>query len=110
MPSWNSYSPKTTPDDADTLMIKDNVSTGNPNRQLSLSNFWAWIMSKTYAFTGGTTSIPTAINALQTAADTIGDLDDLETTDKSSVVDAINETLGSAGVHVTVNNTTLEIT
>ena len=110
MPSWNSYSSKDSPDNTDTLMIKDNVEAGNPNKRLSFSNLWNWVMSKTYAFTGGTTTIPTAINALQTVANTIGDLDDLETTDKSSVVDAINETLGSAGVHVTVNNTTLEIT
>lgn len=64
MPSWNSYSPKITPDDADTLMIKDNVEAGNPNKRLSLSNFWAWIMSKTYAFAQGTKSIPAAIDEL----------------------------------------------
>ena len=110
MPAWNSYSLKTTPADTDTVMIKDNETSGNPNKRVQFSNLWAWIMSKTYAFTGGATSIPTAINALQTAADTIGDLDDLETTDKSSVVDAINETLSSAGAKVTVSGTTLTIT
>ena len=41
--------------------------------------------------------------------DAIGDLTELETTDKSSIVGAINETLENAGVSVTVTGTTLEI-
>lgn len=42
-------------------------------------------------------------------ASDVGDLTELETTDKSSIVGAINETLENAGVSVTVTGTTLEI-
>lgn len=135
MPSWGSYSSKNSPANTDTLMIKDNVEAGNPNKQLSFLNLWNWVMSKTYAFTQGTKSIPAAINELKTATETdstlstsgkaadakaagdsintltdaIGDLTELETTEKSSIVGAINETLENAGVSVTVTGTTLEI-
>lgn len=65
MPSWSSYSSKNSPDNTDTLMIKDNVEAGNPNKQLSFLNLWNWVMSKTYAFTQGTKTIPAAINETQ---------------------------------------------
>lgn len=112
MPSWSSYSSKNSPANTDTLMIKDNVEAGNPNKQLSFLNLWNWIMSKTYAFTQGTKTIPAAINELNSGkanASDVGDLTELETTNKSSIVDAINETLENAGVSVTVTGTTLEI-
>ena len=136
MPAWNDYSVKdAAPADTDTLMIKDNATTGTPNKRLLFSKLWDWVMSKTYAFTQGTKSIPAAINELKTATETdstlstsgkaadakaagdsintltdaIGDLTELETTDKSSIVSAINETLENAGVSVTVTGTTLEI-
>lgn len=120
MPAWNDYSVKdTTPADTDTLMIKDNAATGTPNKRLLFSKLFDYIMSKTYAFTQGTKSIPAAINALDSGkadtsdvgdlSDAIGDLTELETTEKSSIVGAINETLENAGVSVTVTGTTLEI-
>lgn len=52
--------------------------------------------------------VATAINNKADASD-VGDLTELETTDKSSIVAAINETLENAGVSVTVTGTTLEI-
>lgn len=113
MPAWNDYSVKdATPADTDTLMIKDNAATGTPNKRLLFSKLWDYIMSKTYAFTQGTKTIPAAINELNSGkADTsdVGDLSELETTEKSSIVGAINETLENAGVSVTVTGTTLEI-
>lgn len=130
MPAWNEYSIKdATPADTDTLMIKDNASTGYPNKRLLFSKLWDWVMSKTYAFAQGTKTIPAAINELKTATetddtlstagkaadakvvgDTIGDLADLETVQKSSIVEAINETLENAGSSISVTGTTLEIT
>lgn len=113
MPAWGSYSFKeAAPADTDTLMIKDNATTDRPNKQLSFSWLWNWVMSKTYAFTQGTKTIPAAINELNSGkANTsdVGDLTELETTEKSSIVGAINETLENAGVSVTVTGTTLEI-
>lgn len=137
MPAWNDYSVKdATPADTDTLMIKDNAATGTPNKRLLFSKLFDYIMSKTYAFTQGTKSIPEAINELKTATETdstlstsgkaadakaagdsintltdaIGDLTKLETTEKSSIVGAINETLENAGISIAVNGTCLEIT
>ena len=142
MPAWNDYSTKDTPADGDTLMIKDNAATGYPNKRVLFSKLWDWVMSKTYAFTQGTSDIPTAINTLSSGkvavsqgsanagkalvinssgnvepgddindlADAIGDLTDLDTTAKTDLVSAINETLENAGVQITVSGTTLEIT
>ena len=65
MPAWNDYSVKdATPADTDTLMIKDNATTGTPNKRLLFSKLWDYVMSKTYAFTQGTKSIPEAIDEL----------------------------------------------
>lgn len=128
MPAWNSYSLKTTPADTDTVMIKDNEAPGNPNKRVQFSNLWDWIMSRNYSFSTGASTIAGAIkslkNALDTAGQTIstmqnnittlntktGTLSNLDTTTKTDLVAAINETLSSAGVKVTVNGTTLIIT
>ena len=72
MPAWNDYSVKdATPADTDTLMIKDNAATGTPNKRLLFSKLFDYVMSKTYAFTQGTKSIPAAINELKTATETV---------------------------------------
>ncbi len=128
MPAWNSYSLKTTPADTDTVMIKDNEASGNPNKRVQFSNLWDWIMSKNYSFSTGASTIAGAITALKTALDTAGQtisnmqnnitnlntktgtLSDLDTTTKTDLVAAINETLSSAGAKVTVSGTTLTIT
>lgn len=128
MPAWNSYSLKTTPADTDTVMIKDNEASGNPNKRVQFSNLWDWIMLKKYSFSTGTSTIAGAItslkNALDTAGQTIstmqnnitnlntktGTLSNLDTTTKTDLVGAINETLSSAGAKVTVSGTTLTIT
>lgn len=128
MPAWNSYSLKTTPADTDTVMIKDNEASGNPNKRVQFSNLWDWIMLKKYSFSTGASTIAGAItslkNALDTAGQTIstmqnnitnlntktGTLSNLDTTTKTDLVGAINETLSSAGAKVTVSGTTLTIT
>lgn len=128
MPAWNSYSLKTTPADTDTVMIKDNEASGNPNKRVQFSNLWDWIMSKNYSFSTGASTIAGAITALKTALDTAqgtistmrtdvtnldtktGTLSNLNTTTKTNLVAAINETLSSAGAKVTVSGTTLTIT
>jgi len=128
MPAWNSYSLKTTPADTDTVMIKDNEASGNPNKRVQFSNLWDWIMSKNYSFSTGASTIAGAITALKTALDTAqgtistmrtdvtnldtktGTLSSLNTTTKTNLVAAINETLSSAGATVTVSGTTLTIT
>lgn len=128
MPAWNSYSLKTTPADTDTVMIKDNEASGNPNKRVQFSNLWNWIMSKKYSFSTGASTIAGAITSLKTALDTAqgtisnmrtdvtnlntktGTLSNLNTTTKTDLVTAINETLSSAGAKVTVSGTTLTIT
>ena len=128
MPAWNSYSLKTTPADTDTVMIKDNEASGNPNKRVQFSNLWDWIMSKNYSFSTGASTIAGAITSLKTALDTAqgtistmrtdvtnldtktGTLSNLDTTTKTNLVAAINETLSSAGAKVTVSGTTLTIT
>ena len=128
MPAWNSYSLKTTPADTDTVMIKDNEASGNPNKRVQFSNLCDWIMSKNYSFSTGASTIAGAITSLKTALDTAqgtistmrtdvtnldtktGTLSNLDTTTKTNLVAAINETLSSAGAKVTVSGTTLTIT
>lgn len=44
MATWDSYTQKTTPDDADSLMIKD--SSANANKRILLSGLWTWIAKK----------------------------------------------------------------
>lgn len=44
MANWDSYTQKSTPEDADTLMIKD--TSGGANKRTPFSGVWNWIKSK----------------------------------------------------------------
>ena len=44
MANWDSYTQKSTPEDADTLMIKD--TSGAANKRTPFSGVWNWIKSK----------------------------------------------------------------
>lgn len=66
MANWDSYTQKTTPADADTLMIKD--TAGGANKRTPFSGVWNWIVGK----------LTSAV------------ISQLETTNKS-IVPAINE-------------------
>ena len=44
MANWDSYTQKTTPADADTLMIKD--TAGGANKRTPFSGVWNWIVGK----------------------------------------------------------------
>ena len=44
MANWDSYTQKSTPEDADTLMIKD--TAGAANKRTPFSGVWNWIVSK----------------------------------------------------------------
>lgn len=44
MANWDSYAQKTTPEDADTLMIKD--TAGSANKRTPFSGVWTWIVNK----------------------------------------------------------------
>lgn len=44
MANWDSYTQKSTPEDADTLMIKD--TSGTANKRTPFSGVWNWIKSK----------------------------------------------------------------
>lgn len=66
MANWDSYTQKTTPADADTLMIKD--TAGGVNKRTPFSGVWNWIVGK----------LTSAV------------ISQLETTNKS-IVPAINE-------------------
>lgn len=66
MATWDSYTQKSTPADADTLMIKD--TSGGANKRTPFSGVWNWILTK-------------LTNAV---------ISQLETTNKS-IIPAINE-------------------
>ena len=66
MAGWDSYTQKSTPADADTLMIKD--TSGGANKRTPFSGVWNWILTK-------------LTNAV---------ISQLETTNKS-IIPAINE-------------------
>lgn len=66
MAGWDSYTQKSTPADADTLMIKD--TSGGANKRTPFSGVWNWIVSK----------LASAV------------ISQLETT-KKSIIPAINE-------------------
>lgn len=66
MASWDSYTQKATPEDNDTLMIKDTV--GAANKRTPFSGVWNWILDK----------LASAV------------ISQLETTNKS-IIPAINE-------------------
>ena len=66
MANWDSYTQKTTPADADTLMIKD--TAGGANKRTPFSGVWNWIVGK----------LTSAV------------ISQLETTNKS-IIPAINE-------------------
>lgn len=44
MATWDSYTQKSTPADADTLMIKD--TSGGANKRTPFSGVWNWILTK----------------------------------------------------------------
>ena len=44
MATWDSYTQKATPEDNDTLMIKDTV--GAANKRTPFSGVWNWIVNK----------------------------------------------------------------
>lgn len=44
MANWDSYTQKSTPEDADTLMIKD--TAGAANKRTPFSGVWNWIVNK----------------------------------------------------------------
>lgn len=44
MANWDSYTQKSTPEDADTLMIKD--TAGGANKRTPFSGVWNWIVNK----------------------------------------------------------------
>lgn len=66
MANWDNYTQKSTPEDADTLMIKD--TAGAANKRTPFSGVWHWIVSK----------LTSAV------------ISQLETTNKS-IIPAINE-------------------
>ena len=69
MANWDNYTQKSTPEDADTLMIKD--TAGAANKRTPFSGVWNWIVSK----------LTSAV------------ISQLETTNKS-IIPAINELNG----------------
>lgn len=44
MPQWDNYTQKSTPEDSDTLMIKD--TTAGANKRTPFSGVWNWIVTK----------------------------------------------------------------
>lgn len=76
MAGWDSYTQKSTPADADTLMIKD--TSGGANKRTPFSGVWNWILTK-------------LTNAV---------ISQLETTNKS-IIPAINELNSKTNVFAT---------
>ena len=66
MPAWNDYSTKDSPNNTDTLMIKDETGTGKPNKRLSFANLAKFIIEK---YTGST--IGGVAQSIKAAVDTI---------------------------------------
>ena len=75
MATWDSYTQKSTPADADTLMIKD--TSGGANKRTPFSGVWNWILTK-------------LTNAV---------ISQLETTNKS-IIPAINELNSKTNIYV----------
>ena len=83
MATWDSYTQKATPEDNDTLMIKD--TAGGANKRTPFSGVWNWIVKK----------LASAV------------ISQLETTNKS-IIPAINE-LNSKSARVYKSQTTLNL-
>lgn len=83
MATWDSYTQKATPEDNDTLMIKD--TAGGANKRTPFSGVWNWIVGK----------LTSAV------------VSQLETTNKS-IIPAINE-LNSKSARVYKSQTTLNL-
>lgn len=79
MATWDSYTQKATPEDNDTLMIKDTV--GAANKRTPFSGVWNWIVNKLTS---------AVISNLQT--------------NSKSIIPAINELNSNSPVTVTVND------
>lgn len=83
MATWDSYTQKATPEDNDTLMIKD--TAGGANKRTPFSGVWNWIVKK----------LASAV------------ISQLETTNKS-IIPAINE-LNSKSKSDTTNKSKFEV-
>ena len=79
MANWDNYTQKSTPEDADTLMIKD--TAGAANKRTPFSGVWNWIVSK----------LTSAV------------ISQLETTNKS-IIPAINELNGKSIFFINYNS------
>lgn len=68
MPAWNDYSTKDSPDNTDTLMIKDETGTGKPNKRLSFANLAKFLIEKYTGSTigGATQSVKAALDGINT--------------------------------------------
>lgn len=84
MATWDSYTQKSTPADADTLMIKD--TSGGANKRTPFSGVWNWILTK-------------LTNAV---------ISQLETTNKS-IIPAINELNSKTSVYATSKQNFLDL-
>lgn len=87
MANWKEYTTKTTPEDADEIMIAD--SKANASKRTPFSGLWNWIANK----------LATAV------------ISQLETQNKSIIpaLNELNSNLGGVHVQVSINNSTEHI-
>lgn len=113
MATWDSYTQKSTPADADTLMIKD--TSGGANKRTPFSGVWNWILTKltnaviSQLETTNKSIIP-AINELNSKSFSVSNivtdvsqLDDMEETTVSYVSGALIEEKSVYGFAITAS-------
>lgn len=49
MALWDDYAVKSTPEDTDTLMMKDNSEVDGPNKRVLLSGLFTWLQNKIHS-------------------------------------------------------------
>lgn len=80
MANWDSYTQKTTPEDADSIMIKDDAA--NVNKRALFSGIWTWIVKKL-----NDTSISQLKTTQKTVIKAVNEIhDDLEITQGNATV------------------------